>query len=201
MYALTGNPQWLATAQLNADYWLEHTDGTDPVPPNDFDEPDPVRRWESSAACAAGGLIMLGSLVADDDLAQRYHDHAEATIARLCEPEFVAHEDPGRACSSTARTTSQAWSRRERDVGRVLFSSKPLPGWCRHMTTTIRRPPLGERLTTEVIAVPARRSVSALAPVCDVLVEEGILSLELTLTTPRLLDALPELIDRYADAR
>ena len=36
---------------------------------------------------------MLGSLVADDDQAQRYHDHAEATIARLCEPEFVAHED------------------------------------------------------------------------------------------------------------
>ena len=41
--------------------------------------------------------------------------------------------------------------------------------------------------------------VSALAPVCDVLVEEGILSLELTLTTPGLLDALPELVDRYAD--
>ena len=30
------------------------------------------------------------------------------------------------------------------------------------------------------------------------LVEEGILSLELTLTTPGLLDALPELVDRYA---
>jgi unsaturated chondroitin disaccharide hydrolase len=93
MYALTGNPHWLATAQLNADYWLEHTSGADPVPPNDFDEPDPVRRWESSAAaCAAGGLIMLASLVADNDLAQRYHAHAEATVVRLSEPEFVAHE-------------------------------------------------------------------------------------------------------------
>jgi unsaturated chondroitin disaccharide hydrolase len=96
MYALTGNPHWLATAQLNADYWLEHTDpsgGADPVPPNDFDEPDPVRRWESSAAaCAAGGLIMLASLVENDELGQRYHTHAETTIARLCEPEFVAHE-------------------------------------------------------------------------------------------------------------
>ena len=40
MYALTGNPHWLATAQLNADYWLEHTSGQDPVPPNDFDEPE-----------------------------------------------------------------------------------------------------------------------------------------------------------------
>jgi unsaturated chondroitin disaccharide hydrolase len=94
MYALTGNPHWLATAELNAAYWLEHTSGSDPVPPNDFDEPDPVRRWESSAAaCAAGGLIMLSSLVADDGRAQEYHSHAEATIARLCEPEFVAHED------------------------------------------------------------------------------------------------------------
>jgi unsaturated chondroitin disaccharide hydrolase len=99
MYALTGNPHWLATAQLNADYWLEHTGpsiqgGEDPVPPNDFDEPNPVRRWESSAAaCAAGGLIMLASLVPDDDQALRYHDHAEATIERLCNPEFVAHED------------------------------------------------------------------------------------------------------------
>jgi unsaturated chondroitin disaccharide hydrolase len=98
MYALTGNPHWLATAQLNADYWLEHTglsaDGADPVPPNDFDERDPERRWESSAAaCAAGGLIMLASLVEDDDLGRRYHSHGEATIARLCEPEFIAHEE------------------------------------------------------------------------------------------------------------
>ena len=98
MYALTGNPHWLATVQLNADYWLEHTGPSngeaDPVPPNDFDEPNPVRRWESSAAaCAAGGLIMLASLVPDDDQALRYHDHAEATIERLCGPEFVAHED------------------------------------------------------------------------------------------------------------
>ena len=94
MYALTGNPHWLATAQLNADYWLEYTADRDPVPPNDFDEPNPVRRWESSAAaCAAGGLIMLASLVADDDQAQQYHRQAEVTIARLCEPEFVAPEE------------------------------------------------------------------------------------------------------------
>jgi unsaturated chondroitin disaccharide hydrolase len=95
MYALTGDPRWLATAQLNAGYWLEHTSGEDPVPPNDFDEPAPARRWESSAAaCAAGGLIMLASLAEDDNLARRYHARAEATVARLCQPEFVAHE-PG----------------------------------------------------------------------------------------------------------
>ena len=93
MYALSGNPHWLSTAIANADYWIEHTSSEDPVPPNDFDEPDPTPRWESSAAaCAAGGLIMLASLVDDDEQARGYHEHAERTVARLCEPEFVAHE-------------------------------------------------------------------------------------------------------------
>jgi unsaturated chondroitin disaccharide hydrolase len=92
MHALTGDPHWLATATLNADYWIEHT-GADPVPPNDFDEPAPARRWESSAAaCAAGGLLMLAALVEDEDEAARYHAHAEATVVRLCGPEFLAQE-------------------------------------------------------------------------------------------------------------
>jgi 2-dehydro-3-deoxyphosphogluconate aldolase / (4S)-4-hydroxy-2-oxoglutarate aldolase len=68
------------------------------------------------------------------------------------------------------------------------------------MTATISRPPLSDRLTrTKVIAVLRASDVSALTLVCDVLVEEGILSLELTLTTPGLLEALPNLVDRYAD--
>ena len=68
------------------------------------------------------------------------------------------------------------------------------------MTATISRSPLSGRLaTSKVIAVLRATHVSALAPVCDVLVEEGILSLELTLTTPGLLDALPGLVNRYAD--
>ena len=69
------------------------------------------------------------------------------------------------------------------------------------MTPMINRPPLSERLTSsKVIAVLRASHVSALAPVCDVLVEEGILSLELTLTTPGLFDALPQLVNRYAHA-
>jgi 2-dehydro-3-deoxyphosphogluconate aldolase / (4S)-4-hydroxy-2-oxoglutarate aldolase len=69
------------------------------------------------------------------------------------------------------------------------------------MIATIRRPPLSDRLSnSKVIAVLRASDVSALGPVCDVLVEEGILSLELTLTTPGLLDALGELVDRYANA-
>jgi 2-keto-3-deoxy-6-phosphogluconate aldolase len=53
------------------------------------------------------------------------------------------------------------------------------------MTEIIRRPPLSDRLSSsKVIAVMRASHVSAFTPVCDVLVEEGILSLELTLTTP-----------------
>jgi 2-dehydro-3-deoxyphosphogluconate aldolase/(4S)-4-hydroxy-2-oxoglutarate aldolase len=64
----------------------------------------------------------------------------------------------------------------------------------------ISRPPLSSRLSrSKVIAVLRASHVSTLPRVCDVLVEEGILSLELTLTTPGLLDALPEFVYRYAE--
>jgi 2-dehydro-3-deoxyphosphogluconate aldolase/(4S)-4-hydroxy-2-oxoglutarate aldolase len=66
------------------------------------------------------------------------------------------------------------------------------------MITAISRPPLGERLTrSKVIAVIRASQITTVTPVCDVLVEEGILSLELTLTTPGILGALPGLVDRY----
>jgi 2-dehydro-3-deoxyphosphogluconate aldolase/(4S)-4-hydroxy-2-oxoglutarate aldolase len=69
------------------------------------------------------------------------------------------------------------------------------------MIATISRPPLSDRLiSSKVIAVLRASHVSALVPVCEVLVNEGILSLELTLTTPGLLDALPELVDRYSNS-
>ena len=68
------------------------------------------------------------------------------------------------------------------------------------MTETISRVPLSGRLTrSRVIAVLRAGHAAALAPVCDVLVEEGILSLELTLTTPELFDSLSGLVDRYAE--
>jgi len=68
------------------------------------------------------------------------------------------------------------------------------------MIGRISRPSLSERLiSSKVIAVLRASHLSALSPVCDVLVEEGILSLELTLTTPGLLDALPGFVYRYAE--
>jgi len=61
--------------------------------------------------------------------------------------------------------------------------------------------PVGERLQSgRVIAVLRAPHVEALPRVCDVLVEEGIPSLELTLTTPDLLSGLPDLVHRYRDS-
>jgi len=66
------------------------------------------------------------------------------------------------------------------------------------MTAAIGRSVVSERLrASRVIAVLRARTVDELLPVCDVLVEEQILSLEFTLTTPGLLDRLAELVDRY----
>jgi 2-dehydro-3-deoxyphosphogluconate aldolase/(4S)-4-hydroxy-2-oxoglutarate aldolase len=60
---------------------------------------------------------------------------------------------------------------------------------------------ISERLrASRVIAVLRARTVDDLLPVCDVLVEEQILSLEFTLTTPGLLDRLAKLVDRYTAA-
>ena len=66
------------------------------------------------------------------------------------------------------------------------------------MTAALERSVVSERLrASRVIAVLRAKTVDDLLPVCDVLVEEQILSLEFTLTTPGLLDRLPELVDRY----
>lgn len=64
--------------------------------------------------------------------------------------------------------------------------------------TAPERSVISDRLrASRVIAVLRAKNVDALLPVCDVLVEEQILSLEFTLTTPGLLDRLAELVDRY----
>ena len=67
------------------------------------------------------------------------------------------------------------------------------------MSSVPGRRRLSDRLrATPVIAVLRAASVEQLYPACDVLVEEGIHSLEFTLTTPGLLDSLPAVVDRYA---
>lgn len=93
VYRFTGDRRFLRTAQATADFWIERT-RTQLVPPNDWEEPDPVRPFESSAAAAAaGGLWQLAGLVDDPAVARAYADHAVRTIVELASDRFLAAPD------------------------------------------------------------------------------------------------------------
>jgi unsaturated chondroitin disaccharide hydrolase len=93
VYRFTGDRRFLDTAIACADFWVEKTRGQ-LVPPNDWEEPNPERTWESSAAAAAaGGLWQLAGLVSDDAKARSYADHAVKTILALSDGEFLASDE------------------------------------------------------------------------------------------------------------
>jgi unsaturated chondroitin disaccharide hydrolase len=63
------------------------------VCPNDWEEPNPARPYESSAAAiAAGGMWQLAGLV-HDRAAAGYADYALRILTRLCEDDFLSHRD------------------------------------------------------------------------------------------------------------
>lgn len=93
VYRFTGDRRFLDTAVATADFWVEKTRDR-LVPPNDWEEPEPIRPWESSAAAAAaGGLWQLAGLVNDDAKARGYAEHAVRTILELGTPTFLAAPD------------------------------------------------------------------------------------------------------------
>jgi unsaturated chondroitin disaccharide hydrolase len=93
VYRFTGDRRFLDTARATADFWIERT-RDQVIPPNDWEEPDPVRPFESSAAAAAaGGLWQLAGLVEDPALARTYADHAVRTIEALTGEQFLAGAD------------------------------------------------------------------------------------------------------------
>ena len=64
------------------------------VPPNDWEEPDPPRPDESSAAAiAASGLWQLADLTTDPERATRYRDATIAILTKLSSPGFLASDD------------------------------------------------------------------------------------------------------------
>jgi unsaturated chondroitin disaccharide hydrolase len=94
-YRLSGDRRFLDTAQRCADFYLERTSPRG-VPPNDWEEPNPSRPYESSAAAiAASGLIQLAALTDDRARAERYRGYATTILATLLTPEFLAIETPG----------------------------------------------------------------------------------------------------------
>jgi len=89
-YALTGEEKYLETAQACADFYIERT-GHDFVPPNDWEERNPLQRYESSAgAIAASGLMQLSKLVRDESKAKLYANYAFEIVRKLCTSEFLA---------------------------------------------------------------------------------------------------------------
>jgi unsaturated chondroitin disaccharide hydrolase len=94
-YRLGGDARFLDTAQRCADFYIERT-GERGVPPNDWDEPHPIRPYESSAAAiAASGLFQLAELSTDRRQSNRYEGYARTILSTLLTPEFVAVETPG----------------------------------------------------------------------------------------------------------
>jgi unsaturated chondroitin disaccharide hydrolase len=95
VYSFTQDARFLQTAQMCADFYMERTPSLG-VPPNDWDEPEPARPYESSAAAiAASGLWNLSRLSGDAARQRLYRDYALRILRTLITPEFLASETPG----------------------------------------------------------------------------------------------------------
>jgi unsaturated chondroitin disaccharide hydrolase len=99
-YALTGNREFLAVAERNAAYWIDHLPA-DGVPYWDFDaDTSAPRPWgaqkESSAgAIAASGLLDLARQTDSKRTREIYEQTALKTLDALTQPEYLAVNTPG----------------------------------------------------------------------------------------------------------
>jgi unsaturated chondroitin disaccharide hydrolase len=99
-YALTGKPEFLAVAERNARYWIDHLP-QDKVCYWDFNadlsQPPPWGRQKesSAAAIAASGLLDLARQTPESARAKEYESTALATLDALVEPEYLAIDTPG----------------------------------------------------------------------------------------------------------
>jgi unsaturated chondroitin disaccharide hydrolase len=99
-FGLTGNREWLAVAERNADYWITHLP-KDHVPYWDFhadpNQPPPwgAQKDTSAAAIAASALLDLERQTESDDLARVYRDTAMAMLDALVQPEYLAINTAG----------------------------------------------------------------------------------------------------------
>jgi unsaturated chondroitin disaccharide hydrolase len=96
VYRLSGEAEFLATAQKCADYFIRRAASTGMVPWWDFDiPPDGPRLWDSSAgAIAASGLWDLSESVSNDADRERYRSAALQALETLCSDTFLARSKP-----------------------------------------------------------------------------------------------------------
>ncbi len=95
VYGFTGDPRFLQTAEACANFYIEQTPDHG-VPPNDWDEPNLVNPFESSAAAiAAGGFWNLSKFSNNPAAARYYRHYALQILDTLTTPEFLANETPG----------------------------------------------------------------------------------------------------------
>jgi unsaturated chondroitin disaccharide hydrolase len=100
VYELTGDPEWLAVAERNADFWLTHLP-KDHVPYWDFSAdltaslPRGPQKDSSAAAIAASGLLDLERQTRSLDRAVEYRQTALAMLDALITPDYLADQTPG----------------------------------------------------------------------------------------------------------
>ena len=102
-YEQTGDARFLATAEHNAEFFLEHTPD-DGVPPWDYDHPGHLGKQatsvaeflpdSSAAAIAAVGLFNLADLTTDRVRGKTYRAYALNILDTLTRPPYLAIEDP-----------------------------------------------------------------------------------------------------------
>ncbi len=99
-YGLTGNNEWLAVSERNAEYWLTNLPD-DKVPYWDFhaelSQPPPwgAQKETSAGAIAASGLLDLAAQTKSEAHAIIYRAAALAMLDALVEPEYLAINTPG----------------------------------------------------------------------------------------------------------
>lgn len=97
-YQQTGRAEFLETAQLNADYYLENTPAAG-VTPWDYDAPEsgPLARTQvdtSACAIAASGLLDLADVAPDRTKARAYRDFALTSLQTLSQ-QYLGSLTPG----------------------------------------------------------------------------------------------------------
>ncbi len=100
VYGLTGSPEFLEVAELNADYWLDNLP-SDKVPYWDFQVdlkqalPWGPQKDSSAGAIAASGLLDLARQTKSTERAENYRATALAMLDALIDPVYLATHSPG----------------------------------------------------------------------------------------------------------